>query len=88
MVYSDEAMRHLAKSGTVVYLDVEYEELARRLSNIKTRGIVFRGSSDLRSVYEERLPLYENYAEIRVACTGRDVETSVSEIIEALGEDE
>ena len=88
VVYSDEAMRHLAKSGTVVYLDVEYEELARRLSNIKTRGIVFRGSSDLRSVYEERLPLYENYAEIRVACTGRDVETSVSEIIEALGEDE
>lgn len=86
VVYSERAMVHLAERGTVVYLSVEFDELARRLSNIKTRGIVFRGSADLRSVYEERLPLYEKYGEICVSCTGRDVEDSVEQIIAALGE--
>ena len=86
VVYSERAMKHLAERGTVVYLAVSFEELERRLSNIKNRGIVFRGSADLRSVFEERLPLYEQYAEITVPCTGRDVEDSVEQILLALGE--
>ena len=84
VVYSEKAMAHLRSLGRVVYLSVAFEELQRRLSNIKTRGIVFKGSSDLRSVYEERLPLYEKYADLTVSCTGRDVESSVEEILSAL----
>ena len=84
VVYSEAAMRALGESGVTVYLAVEYGELAGRLSNITTRGIVFRDASDLRGVYEERLPLYERYADVRVNCTGQGVEQSVGEILCAL----
>lgn len=84
VVYSERAMKHLKKYGTVVYLKVDFDELEGRLSNIKGRGIVFKGSSDLRSVYEERLPLYEKYSDITVDCTGHGVEDSVESIINSL----
>ena len=84
VVYSEKAMDALKKNGTAVYLAVEYEELVKRLSNITTRGIVFKGSNDLRAVYEERLPLYEKYADITVRSATLDIEASVVRIIEAL----
>ena len=84
VVYSERAMEHLRACGTVVYLRVAYEELAGRLSNITTRGIVFKGSDDLRAVYEERLPLYERYADVTVDCTGRGVEESVERLVALL----
>ncbi len=84
VVYSDAAMRSLKSGGIAVYLAVDYPELAARLSNITTRGIVFKNAHDLRGVYEERLPLYERYADVRINCTGQGVEQSVSEIIRAL----
>lgn len=84
VVYSDRAMAHLCSLGRVVYLSVPFEELEKRLSNIKTRGIVFKGSNDLRAVYEERLPLYEKYADLTVACTGKDIEDSVEQLVRKL----
>ncbi len=84
VVYSEKAMQSLAKNATVVYLKVEYEELAHRLSNITTRGIVFKGKNDLHAVYNERLPLYERYADLTVACTGQSIETSVEAIVNQL----
>lgn len=84
VVYSDTAMSFLRENGTVVYLRVDFEELSHRLSNITTRGIVFKHGSDLSEVYAERLPLYEAYADLTVDCTGRSVEESVSEILERL----
>ena len=84
VVYSEQTMAHLRSLGTVVYLEVDYEELAARLSNIKTRGIVFKGSDDLRSVYLERLPLYEQYADLRVTCDGQGIEDCVEQLLERL----
>ena len=84
VVYSEKAMQSLMQNGTVVYLCVDFEDLANRISNITTRGIVFKGSNDLRAVYEERLPLYEKYADITVDSTNRDIESSVAKIIKAL----
>ena len=86
-VYSERAMRHLKENGKAVYLEVSFDELMHRLSNITTRGIVFHGKNGLRDVLEERLPLYAHYADLRVECTGRDVEGALSEIIEALSKE-
>ena len=84
VIYSEKAMERLKETGKVVFLFVDFEELASRLFNITTRGIVYKGSADLRSVYEERLPLYEKYADLRIDCTGRGVEESVGEILMGL----
>lgn len=84
VVYSEKAMRALKQNSVTVYLYVDYEELAGRLSNITTRGIVFKGKNDLHAVYSERLPLYEKYADITVHCSGKSIEESVEEVIKAL----
>ena len=84
VVYSEKAMQALRKNATVIYLSVEFDELEKRLTNITTRGIVFKEKSDLRSVFEERLPLYEHYADKIVSCTGADIETSVGRILALL----
>ena len=86
VVYSEKAMEHLKKDALTVYLYADYEEIRGRLSNIKTRGIVFKGKNDLRAVYDERLPLYERYADLRIDCTLGDIETSVERIADAVKE--
>ncbi len=88
VIYSEPAMRALKSHGIAVYLEVSYEELAARLSDITTRGIVFKNAQDLRGVYEERLPLYERHADLRIPCTGKAIEQSVREILRAIKERE
>ena len=84
VVYSERAMEKLSTDGVCVYLHVEFEELSARLKNITTRGIVFKNASTLKEVYEERLPLYEKYADITVRCTGNGIEESIESILRNL----
>lgn len=69
MVLSEKAMAHLRAMGEVVFISVPFAEIERRVTNIKTRGIVFHPNETLADVYRERLPLYERYAN-RTLCVG------------------
>jgi len=84
VVCSEAAMAHLKSGGVVVYLKVSYEEMERRLKNITTRGIVLLPGQSLREMYDERVPLYEKYADLTIACSGTDLESVVGNVIEAL----
>lgn len=72
MVYSEDAMAHLKKIGTVVYLKAELSELKRRIKNLSSRGIAFRPGETLGDIYAQRVPLYEKWADITVTTTGSD----------------
>lgn len=67
-VYSDEAMKHLSENGDIVYLKISYDELKNRLGDLQERGVVLKGGMgmSLRELFDERKPLYEQYAEITV----------------------
>lgn len=80
VIYSDRAMNVLKQDGLIIYLDVPYEEIERRLNNISTRGIVIKKGNSLKDVYEERVPLYIKYSDKTIDCTNKDVEQIVSEI--------
>ena len=80
-IYSEKGMEHLKEKGYTVYLQVDDQELMARISNITTRGIVFRGSGDFRAVYEERKPLYEKYADLTVNCSNTPIEKSLEKIL-------
>ncbi len=84
VVCSGAAMAHLKSGGVVVYLEISYEEMEKRLKNITTRGIVLLPGQSLREMYDERVPLYEGYADLTVACSGEDLESVVGNVIEAL----
>lgn len=84
VIYSERAMAHLNNLGTIVYLNVSLEEIERRLNNIKTRGIAMGKHQSLKSLYDERSPLYETYADIKVECLEGCTETVISEICKAM----
>ena len=67
-VYSEDAMNHLSSIGRVVYLQISFEELVNRLHDLQERGVVLKGGigMSLRDLYDERKPLYEQYANITV----------------------
>jgi shikimate kinase len=84
VVFSTKAMQHLKKDGIVIYLDISFEEMVRRLNNIMTRGIVLATGQSLRDMYNQRVPFYEKYADITINCSGIDFETCIGNILDEL----
>lgn len=84
VVYGEEAMNHLKEIGTIVYLEVSFSALKKRLSDIKGRGVVLRDGQTLQDLFMERTPLYEKYADIRVSEDGLNVEETVERLIDKL----
>ena len=85
-VYSDEAMKHLAEIGTVVYLKISYDQLVHRLSDLQERGGVLKGGigMSLKELYDERLPLYEQYAGITVDVNDLTITAAARKVADAL----
>ena len=79
-VYGKEAMRHLRNIGIIVYLKYSYEAISRRLGDLNQRGVAMRPGQTLEALYNERVPLYERYADITVDCEHRRVREIVAEI--------
>lgn len=64
VIYGKEAMEHLKQISLIVYLKLSYEEVARRLGDLTDRGVALRDGMTLRELYDERVPYYEEYADI------------------------
>lgn len=84
VVYGQEAMEHLKEIGTVVYLEVPFSVLEKRLSDIKGRGVVLKDGQTLYDLYMERTPLYQKYADVSISEEGLGVEQTVELLIEKL----
>ena len=64
VVYSEKAMRSLGNNGIIIYLDVPFKEIKRRLYNIKTRGIAMEPGQSLQDLFNERTLLYNRFADL------------------------
>lgn len=84
VVYGKEAMEHLRSIGEVIYIRLKYDTIMNRLHNAKQRGVVLREDQTLLDLYEERCPLYEQYAHRIVDGEGLDVEQLVDQMLEVL----
>ena len=86
VVWSRGAMGHLKSPGLVVYLEISFSEMEKRIRNITTRGIILMPGQTLREMYTSRVPLYEQYADITIPCSGEDLESVVGSIIKTYQE--
>ena len=86
VIYGEAAMEHLKSIGIVVYIQVDYEALEKRLGNLLKRGVAIRKGNTLRDLYNERAPLYEKYADITVNARGKGIREVVETIENILGE--
>ena len=81
VVYSEKSMEHLKKLGRVIYLHLDYDTMADRIKNITTRGVVLKDGHTLLDMYNERLSLYEKYADDTIICDNHTVEEVVESIV-------
>ena len=80
-VFCRSGMEHLRRNGIVVLLDVPTDELSKRLTGIKNRGVVMREGETIAQLAEERAPYYAKYADITVRKIG-DIESTVARVAE------
>ena len=79
-VYGEKAMEHLKENGTVVYLKVEKDELFKRLTDIKERGVVLREGETIEEMFDSRSVLYEKYADIIIEERDSTIEETIRKI--------
>ena len=92
-IYGKEAMEHFKEIGTIVYLKLSYEDLAKRLGadyviNTKEEGFMEKAmalTDGKGYLYDERSKLYEQYAEITVDESGRDIQGTILALREQIG---
>lgn len=84
-VYRPEAIKKMkANGGVVVYLKIPYEEVVRRLGDLKKRGVVLKEGFTLRDLYDERAPLYEALADYVVELDNAPVVENAEKIRRAI----
>ena len=86
VVYGARAMAHLKATGTVVYLELPLQILARRIQDFAGRGVVMSRDQTLEDLLAERDPLYRRYADITVDCQAATHEEVLDRVLAALEE--
>ena len=81
VVYSEKSMSHLKSIGKIVYLKISYDDMKKRITNLDTRGVLMKNGNTLRDMYNERVALYEKYADVTIECTERSTIEQTARII-------
>lgn len=80
VIYGEEEMANIKSQSVVVYLKQHYETIEKRLTNLATRGVAMREGYTLRDLYNERVPLYEKYADVVIEADELPIEEAVVRI--------
>lgn len=83
VIYGKEAMEHLKEIGIVVYLRLSLDSIAERLGDLQQRGVALKDGQGLEELYEERIPLYEKYADVVLDCEEKEIRDITMEIAQA-----
>ncbi|MFC1862545.1 shikimate kinase [Thermodesulfobacteriota bacterium] len=87
-VYSEKAMIHLKSDGVLVFLDVNLHNLLSRVYDFATRGLAKPSEQSFAELFEERIELYRQFADITVKGSGFTQEEVCAEIIRTLSSDQ
>ena len=79
-VLSDTAMKFIRKESEVIFLDVTYENISKRILNLSERGLVREPNQSLQETYDERLSLYRKYADHVVVNDG-DIDSCLKQLV-------
>ncbi len=83
-VYSENAMNHLKETSEIVYLKLPLDMIKKRLTDLNIRGVVISEGKTLDDLYNQRTPLYKQWADFTIDCRHLTHEQVVEKIIEEL----
>lgn len=72
VIYSKEAMKYLKNISKIVFLDAPFRSIVKRIPNVRKRGIVGLRDRSLKELFEERLILYNKYADFSIKLRGKE----------------
>jgi shikimate kinase len=81
VVYSEKAMTHLQKISKIVFLDAPFKSIVKRLPNAQNRGIVGFRNRSLKELFDERISLYQKYANFSIKLDGKE---NIQEVVEKI----
>ena len=70
VAYSKKAMEHLKEISTIIFLEVSFDEITRRITNFESRGIAKAKHQSFLDLFNERQKLYKQYADIVISAEG------------------
>jgi shikimate kinase len=82
VIYSKNLINHLKERGKLIYLKLRYDEIEQRIKNMTSRGIAIGKDQSLIDLYNERIVLYEKYADIVIDCSDAAIEDVVQRIVD------
>jgi shikimate kinase len=86
VIYSQPLMAKLQSLGPVVFLDVPLLTLEDRVAQDAPRGMAKSLNTSYQELYEQRYPLYQQWADITIDCSdSAKPETIAASILRALG---
>ena len=80
----ENTVRHLQKISRVIFLDIPYEEMLKRIGDPVKRGVAIPEGFTLKDLYEERTALYRKYAEYTLEERGLSSGACVQKIMQYL----
>jgi shikimate kinase len=72
VIYSEKAMGHLKKMSKIIFLDAPFRSIVKRIPNARKRGIVGLRDRSLKELFEERMILYQKYADFSIKLNGKE----------------
>ena len=64
VIYHESSMEHIKNilDAEIYHLYITYPEFIRRINNIQSRGVIMEPGYNYRMLYDERIELYNKYA--------------------------
>ena len=71
-IYYDDVMEHFKSIGKVIYLYAGIPVITERLGDFSKRGVVLKKGSTIKDMFDERIPLLEKHADVKINCNGNN----------------
>lgn len=84
VVYGEDAMNTLSSLGNIVYIRQDFKTIQKRVDNIQGRGVVLKQNQTFEDLYNERIKLYDRYADIVIDQENKDVEETLKLVLKQL----
>ena len=85
IILKAEAIDWLSKNTFLIFLNTPFNVIEERLA-IKPKAVFGLKDRGLKSIWDERMPLYKEYADLIVSTEGKGAEQITNEIIESFNE--
>lgn len=82
VIYSEKAMEFLKNNTTIIFLNDSFERIQKRITDKETRGIIGLKKENFEKLFEERMKLYNKYADVIIEISDFNVDSIVEEIVQ------